>query len=246
MRGNAALRRVTRCRFSLQHRLSSTSAAAAASSVSTLKYPEPPSANHCDLQSFLEYASSDQAGRNYVRSTVYAGTHYEYTVQSALQRLGLSLQRVGKVSDYGIDLVGTWPLPTSKVPKKVLVQCKAHAEKLHPSVARELEGAFVGAPPGWRSDGVLALLVTCGVSTKGVREALGRSRWPMGFLCCTKEGKVLQFLWNRRAEEDGLLGLEVGLRYGGSEKEEDREIVLSWRGKPFPPPERKRRKRKAV
>ncbi|TVY34146.1 Uncharacterized protein LSUB1_G006391, partial [Lachnellula subtilissima] len=84
------------------------------------------------------------------RSTTYVGTHYEYTVQTALSRLGLSLKRIGGRSDYGIDLIGTWNLPSSLQPLQVLIQCKALASKAEPRVVRELEGAFVGAPTGWR------------------------------------------------------------------------------------------------
>jgi len=45
--------------------------------------------------------------------------------------------------DYGIDLLGTWSVPSALQPLKVLIQCKAFARKIEPSQARELEGAFV-------------------------------------------------------------------------------------------------------
>lgn len=57
----------------------------------------------------------------------------------------------------------------------------------------------MGAPEGWRGEGVLALLVSKAEATKGVREALGRSRWPMGYVLCSAEGRVSQMLWNRVA-----------------------------------------------
>lgn len=97
-----------------------------------------------------------------------------------------------------------------------------------PSEVRELEGAFVGAPAGWRGPGVLALLVSQKEATKGVRDAVGRSRWPMGFVMCTGQGKVLQMLWNRRAENGGLLGVDVTLKYGTGK--EDREVLLTLHG----------------
>ena len=115
-------------------------------------------------------------------------------------------------------------------PLKVLLQCKARATKSTPAEVRELEGAFVGAPAGWRGSEVLALLVSQKEATKGVRDALGRSRWPMGFVMCTRQGKVLQMLWNRKAEELALLGVSVSLKYA-SEDRDDREIVLMWEGK---------------
>lgn len=191
-----------------------------------LVYPEFPTTNHHDLPSFLHHASRIDMDPT---STTYVGTHYEYTVLAALSRLGMSLKRIGGKSDYGIDLLGTWTLPSSPLPLKVLIQCKALAIKVEPSRARELEGAFVGAPTGWRGAGVLGFLVSKKPATKGVREALGRSRWPMGYVLCEDDGRVLQMLWNRRAEQEGLEGVGVGLKYGGGEKSE-REVILTWKG----------------
>jgi hypothetical protein len=191
-----------------------------------LQYPPSPNANHNDLRSFLEYASRIDLDP---QSTTYIGTHYEYTVQSALEGLGMSLKRTGGKSDYGIDLLGTWSLPSAPQPLKVLIQCKAFARKIEPSQARELEGAFVGAPQGWRGPSVLGFLVSQKSATKGVREALGRSRWPMGYVLCGADGKILQMLWNRRAEHEGLEGIDVGLKYAGGDRNE-KEVILTWKG----------------
>jgi hypothetical protein len=166
------------------------------------------------------------------KSSTYVGTLYEYTVQTTLERLGMSLKRIGGKSDYGIDLLGTWSLPSTPQPLKVLIQCKAFARKIEPSQARELEGAFAGAPVGWRGAGVLGLLVSQKSATKGVREALGRSRWPMGYVLCGSGGKILQMLWNRRAEQEGLEGVGVGLKYAGGNRNE-KEVVLMWKGEPI-------------
>jgi Protein of unknown function (DUF2034) len=194
-----------------------------------LAYPDSQSPNHHDLNSFLEYASRIDMDP---KSTTYVGTHYEYTVQAALERLGMSLKRIGGKSDYGIDLLGTWQLPSAPQPLKVLIQCKAFTRKIEPSQARELEGAFVGAPSGWRGVGVLGLLVSQKSATKGVREALGRSRWPMGYVLCGADGKILQMLWNRRAEQEGLDGIEVGLKYTGGDRN-DKEVILTHKGEPL-------------
>jgi hypothetical protein len=78
---------------------------------------------------------------------------------------------------------------------------------------------------------VVGLLVTEKHATKGIREALARSRWPMGFVACSREGVVEQFLWNRRAEEEGLEGFGVGMRYGGDGRQ---ELVLTWKGRNLP------------
>lgn len=190
-----------------------------------LEYPAS-STNHNDLPSFLEYASRIDMDR---QSPTYVGTYYEYTVKSALEGLGMSLKRIGGNWDNGIDLLGTWSLPSHHQPLKVLIQCKGHARKMEPSQARELEGAFVGAPQGWRGPGVLAFLISQKSATKGVREALGRSRWPMGYVLCNGDGKILQMLWNRKAEQEGLEGIGVGLKYAG-EGPNEKEIVLTWKG----------------
>ncbi|KAF4635869.1 hypothetical protein G7Y89_g2218 [Cudoniella acicularis] len=191
-----------------------------------LLYPDSQSPNHHDLTSFLEYASRIDMDTT---STTYVGTRYEYTVKNSLERIGMSLKRIGGKSDYGIDILGTWTLPSAPQPLKVLIQCKAFARKVEPSHARELEGAFVGAPTGWRGPGVLGFLVSQKPATKGVREALGRSRWPMGYVLCESDGKMLQMIWNRRAEQGGLEGIGVGLKYGGGDSNQ-REVYLMWKG----------------
>ncbi|KAL1864220.1 hypothetical protein Daus18300_007817 [Diaporthe australafricana] len=192
---------------------------------STLIYPDPPTNNHNDLPTFLSYA--DRSGLD-SKSTLYVGTHYEYTVAQVLSKYGFYLKRVGGHSDYGIDLLGTWTVPSSKEPLKVLIQCKAIARKSSPNLVRELEGAFVGAPVGWKGHGVLGVFVTEKPATKGVRDSLARSRWPMGFISCTRQGHVQQMLWNRRAEEEGLEGLGVGTRHAG--KDGESQLSMLWKG----------------
>lgn len=98
----------------------------------------------------------------------------------------------------------------------------------------------MGAPAGWRrrsgegeeGGNVLGLLVAPGPSTKGVRDAIGRSRWPMGFVCCDREtGRVRQFIWNQAAVREGLEGVGVAWRHeeGGGEG----RLVLTWKGRPI-------------
>lgn len=116
---------------------------------------------------------------------------------------------------------------------RAIVQCKAVKRKAAPALVRELEGAFNGVPPTvprrprardeveediGQEEGegvnIIALLCTPLPATKGVRDALGRSRWPMGYVMVGLEGRVTQVLWNRAAAERGGLGLlEVGVRY---------------------------------
>ena len=66
----------------------------------------------------------------------------------------------------------------------------------------------------------LGVLATERPATKGVRDALGRSRWPLAYMCCSREGGVVsQMLWNRAAEELGLEGYAVVPRRGGGGEE---------------------------
>ncbi|KAB5572387.1 hypothetical protein GE09DRAFT_1216951 [Coniochaeta sp. 2T2.1] len=192
-----------------------------------------PSSHH-DLPSFLSHAARTSL---LPKSTVYIGTHYEYTVLSSLSTHGFSLHRVGGASDHGIDLLGTWSLPSLPHPLRVIVQCKALASP-RPASVRELEGAFVGAPTGWRrgegleGGNVVGLLVAPGPSTKGVRDAIGRSRWPMGFISCDQEtGAVRQFIWNQAAVREGLEGVGVAFRHDESGGEP--RLVLTWKGRPI-------------
>lgn len=202
---------------------------ASSPTIDNLEYPPPPTSNHHDLATFLAYVDRTSLDKE---STIYLGTHYEYTVQIALHNLGMHLQRVGGHSDYGIDLLGTWSLPSVPSPLKVLIQCKALAlSPIRPATVREMEGAFVGAPRGWRGTDVLGMLVSQKSATKGVREAMGRSRWPLAYALCGKEGRVEQMLWNRRAAEVGLEGVGVTVKYGiGKGRGKKGEIVLTWRG----------------
>lgn len=199
------------------------------SSIAKLIFPEPPTSHHHDLASFLVYA--ERSGLD-PKSTLYVGTHYEYTVAQTLSKYGFYLRRIGGHSDYGTDLLGTWTVRSSPEPLKVLVQCKAIARKSAPNLIRELEGAFVGAPIGWRGTGVLGIFVTEKPATKGVRASLARSKWPMVFIACTREGIVQQILWNGRAEEEGLETLGVGTRYCGDSASP--ELMLTWKGKHIP------------
>lgn len=194
-----------------------------------LKYPDSPSPHHSDLDSFVSYAKRTGLGQS---STVYVGTHYEYKVAHSLSRYGFFLKRIGGSSDYGTDLVGTWTLPSpesSTLSMRTLVQCKAGSQRVGPRHVRELEGAFVGAPVGWRGAGVLGVLVSEWPATKGVRDSLGRSQWPMVCMCCSRDGLVSQMLWNQRAQELGLDGYGVSIRHGGAG-----ELVLMHNGRTLP------------
>ncbi len=223
-------------RASVPRKASSTSGTKPATSL--------PSQHH-DLPSFLAHADSTRLSRT---STLYAGTHYEYTVSHALRRYGFSLTRTGGRADGGIDLLGRWSLPVPSPSRggrgkelhlRALVQCKAHLTRAPtPAVVRELEGAFAAAPAGFRpgavepgdaAEGVLGVLATPLPATPGVRDALGRSLAPLAFFMVGIGGEVQQCLWNRNAAGLGLEGVGVTVRYGGSEGQR-KEVALMWKG----------------
>lgn len=189
-----------------------------------LVYPDPPNTTHNDLKSFLEHAERIGLDKN---TTGFVGTHFEYISMVALQRFGFQLKRVGASSDCGIDLLGTWRIPSTHFPITVLVQCKA-IKQPRPNLIRELEGSFAAAPAGWRSTYNLGVLVTERPATKGMREAMGRSRWPMVCIACTKNGKVEQIVWNKQAEEKGLGGMGVATWHTG---DGEQQVVLTFKGR---------------
>ncbi|KAL9114450.1 MAG: hypothetical protein Q9227_001531 [Pyrenula ochraceoflavens] len=202
-------------------------------SSSLSKLPERAGNNHHDIQSFLKYAEGVGLSPS---SSVYTGTHYEYTAQATLRGHGFVLQRLGGSNDYGIDLAGFWHVPTLPEPLKVIVQCKNSIRKLLPKMVRELEGGFTGAPPGWRGEGVLAALVSPLPTTKGVRDAMARSYNPILWLTMASDGTndgqgaIKQILWNRAATDLGLEGLKVVTKYG-EDLSKQPNASIEWEGK---------------
>ncbi|KAI5868647.1 hypothetical protein GGS23DRAFT_42483 [Durotheca rogersii] len=214
----------------------------------TVNYPDAPTTEHHDRASYLAYAERSGLNR---RSTTYIGTEYEYTVAEALGAFQFALKRVGGRSDKGIDLLGTWRVPCSysahyhpaaaadaaPVPSKtlrVLVQCKATssaATRVGPQNVRELASVFHAAPPGWRAGVLLAVLATPQLATPGIRDAMARSRWPIGYVSCSRAGRVGQFIWNQAADLGGLQGLGLTRRF--SDDPAAQSLVLTWKGKLF-------------
>ncbi|KAL4978527.1 hypothetical protein BDW66DRAFT_164652 [Aspergillus desertorum] len=200
--------------------------------------PAPSTSLHNDLPSFLSYAKRTGLP---ARSTTYQGTLYEYTVQAHLRNSAFDLHRVGGRSDLGIDLTGTWHVGSNSItdpPVRVIVQCKALSSKIGPHVVRELEGvaarhfaaALARGPRG--SGGGVGVLVGPRETTKGVREALGRSPMPLVCMMIERDGRVRQVLWNGRVEALGLGGLGVEILYPArGEIEGEVEARLTWEGK---------------
>ncbi|KAL9600074.1 MAG: hypothetical protein Q9219_003444 [cf. Caloplaca sp. 3 TL-2023] len=204
---------------------------------------------HHDLPSFLAYADSTSLSPT---SSLYIGTRYEYLCAATLRRLSFNLIRTGGRSDHGIDLLGHWHLPSLPYPLRALVQCKALKSKPGPSLVRELEGMYAGAPAGWRAstqnnsneegeanNNVIAVLCAKREATKGVREAVRRSKVPVVWVMVEdlggEEGKVRQVLWNERVREVGAEGVGVGVRYALGEGEVGKEVRLTWKGEVWEP-----------
>lgn len=97
-------------------------------------------------------------------------------------------------------------------------------------MVRELEGAVVGAPLAYRGAATISILAAAKEATKGVRDAVGRSRLPMAYLNINTEGKVRQFIWNHAAVQCGLEGLGVALRYLANAES---DVTLTWKGMPW-------------
>jgi hypothetical protein len=172
----------------------------------------PGSKHHNSLPSYIEYAKRKNLEPT---KAVFIGTHYEYVVALSLLRLGFSLIRIGRRNDLGIDLIGHWTLSQFSQQLPVILQCKSRSlgAVCAPRHVRELEGAFRGKPAGWNNMDVLGLLATTERATRGVLNALGASRMPMGFVKISRTGSIEQFVWNRAAAERGLEGVGVQLRY---------------------------------
>ncbi|KAE8165927.1 hypothetical protein BDV40DRAFT_40571 [Aspergillus tamarii] len=199
------------------------------------KLPSPPphpSANHHDLPSFLAYAERTSLSP---KTTAYIGTHYEYKIQRTLRSSAFTLHRVGGRDDAGIDLVGTWHLPRREHPLRVIVQCKSLKTKLGPNLLRELEGTFNQSPVGWRTGDEVGILVSPREATKGVRDALARSTYPLMWMMIERDGTLRQVLWNGRAEQLGLVNLGVEVRYSADEDvDSSKGVVLTWDGEEIP------------
>jgi hypothetical protein len=174
---------------------------------------------HASLRTFLARAKRTHLDRT---STTFAGTYYEYATQALLRRYGFEVDRVGGRGDRGVDLRGVWRIRTAtaggdpagtdsdsssktenqtEVP--VIVQCKRLKSKVGPNLIRELEGALAGR------GNTLGVLVGTQGATKGVREAMGRSRVGICWV-------MLQLV----GEDDGGNGEEEG---GDEAAEQDKE-----------------------
>lgn len=80
------------------------------------------------------------------------------------------------------------------------------------------------------------MLVSPREATRGVREALTRSRFPLVWCLVGLEGRVRQVLWNERVEGVVGGGLGIGVVYCANEQGDNRdaEARVTWDGEEVP------------
>ena len=93
--------------------------------------------------------------------------------------------------------------------------------------------------------GSMALLTTPLQATKGIRNAMERSRWPLAYAMLNEVGGIEQFFWNTRSAAMGLEGLKVETvhkpRSSGPKLVDTdtlaltKELVLTWQGQIWSP-----------
>ncbi|KAF8979537.1 hypothetical protein BGZ46_005304 [Entomortierella lignicola] len=165
------------------------------------------SVTHNDLQSYKEL------NRN-TKSTIYKGTLFEYQTQEVLMKcLGIYTQRTAGAGDLGVDLRGTWFLPTSASPRpgdkvrhlKVIVQCKSTNTRIGPNFVRELQGSL-----SYESQPTMAILAISSDFTKHSFLPYAMSLWPMALVVIdVKNHKCKKLMWNKAAEKV-MHGVQLG------------------------------------
>ena len=125
------------------------------------------------------------------------------------------------------------------------MQCKSFKTKLGPNLVRELEGSFRQSPGDKTTTsndntvgggGKVGILVSTREATKGVRDAMARSAYPLMWMMVERNGALQQALWNAKVEELGLgaLGVEVQYGVGGPDSTTKGNIALTWDGEEIP------------
>lgn len=112
---------------------------------------------------------------------------------------------------------------------------------------RELEGSFRQSPGDKTTTtsndnavggGKVGILVSTREATKGVRDAMARSAYPLMWMMVERNGALQQALWNAKVEELGLGALGVEVQYGadgsGSDSTTKGNIALTWDGEEIP------------
>ena len=80
----------------------------------------------------------------------------------------------------------------------------------------------------------MGFLVAPSEATKGMRDTMIRSKFPLGFVQISREGRISQMLWNHQASLWGLEGYGVTTKFqtrSNTDGGAGLEIVLTWDGK---------------
>ncbi|KAF9403078.1 hypothetical protein BGX21_007236 [Mortierella sp. AD011] len=186
---------------------------------------------HNDLESFKELHHN-------TKSTIYRGTLFEYQTQNILRKcLGIYTQRFAGNGDCGVDLRGTWFLPTSTSSKpgdmvrhlKVIVQCKWSNSKIGPKYVRELQGSL-----SYETQPTMAILAISSDFTRLALSPYASSLWPMALVVIDAEKQQCsKLMWNRAAERV-MHGVQLGTRWScNTDGKLESQPVLCFDGVPI-------------
>lgn len=146
----------------------------------------------------------------------------------------MKLDHCGGRADRGIDLRGTWTIPSltnepSDKPRvfPVVVSCKATKGKSSPQYIRELEGAI-----GHASSNTIGIMATISHCTPGAKQQMLLSQRALAYCYTTpyaNGGYISQFVWNKAA---GVLlqGLSASIRHTPGKEETGGRVVLTVNG----------------
>ena len=125
---------------------------------------------------------------------------------------------MGGAHDAGVDLEGTWHLPTLATPLPAVVQCKFLSKKsVSPVLVRELEGTSTGQLLDSKGFTV-SVLCTPSLATKAVREVMRKCARPIMLVMIDDQGWLDSISWNGALQEI-CEDARVGLRYVNGRKE---------------------------
>ncbi|TPX48274.1 hypothetical protein SeMB42_g03060 [Synchytrium endobioticum] len=157
-------------------------------------------------------------------SAVEKGLALERAAIKVLSRFHFQLRHVGGANDRGVDLRGTWPLPSARSsppsqqlsppslipPINVIIQCKNEATCIGPKVIRELEGTLT------KETGLtLGLLVTSNGLSRRALDAIQAATLPIGFATIDNiyNPTLVELQFNHVAQRTILSDIVIAPRY---------------------------------
>jgi hypothetical protein len=127
---------------------------------------------------------------NSMLRTTELGRLFEQETRTCLQRYRVHFNNFqGKAGDEGVDLWGTWRLPSQDL--RVLVQCKNTKRSISPSTMRE----WCGTKPNVHG---LRILSSRKLPTKAALYEFERSEYPMAVMTL-ENTKLTGFFLNQQA-----------------------------------------------